>query len=584
MNSAKSFARRYRIANAVWLIVHTVLLLGCGARLPQSEAHGTAILSFTWPPVSRLIPREAQSIRVTFQWQAQTVRDVNFPRREFHSVQNMRIGELPVGDHLVTATAYPNDDGTGTPMATASTVVKILASQETAFRIVMQSTITSLQLLPTSLSVPVYQDRGIAASARDAEGNVVLTRYGSLAWTSSDPASLKVDNVGRVTGIKTGTFTVTVKEPESGVTTTATVMVTDPEQTGPALLAPSSWPKQRGDLQNTSRTSAPTAGGTLLWKSIWFSNGVRNSAVVDTSGDVYVGSGYGYLYKFNGRTGDEMWERGIGPAGGASSPALAHNGTVFVVARSPFEIGVVAALRTDTGAFRWKRQIGEKDFGAIKSPTLGPNGTLYVGSVRSFYALNSATGETIWEKTMKSLDDSAAAIGMDGTVYVCGENLFALDPATGATKWTFNAEPGETYTSACVGADGTVYVLGLALHALDPGTGAIKWKYVPAERITIRPAIGRDGTIYTGASTLVALNPADGTQKWTTPIGKYPWFQDLAIVSDGTIYAVGDRLFAIDGVTGAKKWEFNPGYSIAPPAVGPDGTVYFGGAYMHAVR
>ena len=56
-----------------------------------------------------------------------------------------------------------------------------------------------------------------------------------------------------------------------------------------------------------------------------------------------------------------------------------------------------------------------------------------------------------------------------------------------------------------------------------------------------------------------------------------------AIGSDGTVYfgAHGNKLFAFDGQTGVKKWEFETGFgpefgesAIFGPTIGPDGTVY----------
>ncbi|MFL2905669.1 MAG: PQQ-binding-like beta-propeller repeat protein [Limisphaerales bacterium] len=51
-----------------------------------------------------------------------------------------------------------------------------------------------------------------------------------------------------------------------------------------------------------------------------------------------------------------------------------------------------------------------------------------------------------------------------------------------------------------------------------------------------------------------------------------------AIGSDGTVYFGGDRkLYAINGKTGIKRWEFETGEGVeSSPAIGSDGTVYVG--------
>src|SRR5437667_380260 len=93
------------------------------------------------------------------------------------------------------------------------------------------------------------------------------------------------------------------------------------------------------------------------------------------------------------------------------------------------------------------------------------------------------------------------------------------------------------------------------------------------------PVVGPDGTIYAGSNdkVLYAIRP-DGTQKWS--VGFNALVAGLAIGADGAIYATtgfGEaRLYAInpDGTT---RWSFQAGsYIFGSPAVGSDGTIYFG--------
>ena len=55
-----------------------------------------------------------------------------------------------------------------------------------------------------------------------------------------------------------------------------------------------------------------------------------------------------------------------------------------------------------------------------------------------------------------------------------------------------------------------------------------------------------------------------------------------AIGSDGTVYFGGERkLYAINGKTGRKLWEFETGEGLlSDPAIAADGTVYVGSEHF----
>jgi outer membrane protein assembly factor BamB len=115
------------------------------------------------------------------------------------------------------------------------------------------------------------------------------------------------------------------------------------------------------------------------------------------------------------------------------------------------------------------------------------------------------------------------------------------------------------------------------------------------------PAIGSDGTVYVGvrvnttppAGRLLALNPTDGSEKKNWPKGGFlapDWVDSSpAIGSDGTVYfgCLDGKLYALNPDTGVKKWErFLGSFVPGSPALGPDGTIYIGSydSYLHAVR
>ena len=88
--------------------------------------------------------------------------------------------------------------------------------------------------------------------------------------------------------------------------------------------------------------------------------------------------------------------------------------------------------------------------------------------------------------------------------------------------------PGYVTASPALGSDGTVYTgsFDRSLYALDPATGAVRWSFPTADHIYSSPALaaGPDGAteaVYIGsADGSVYAVGADGTQLWRYDTGE----------------------------------------------------------------
>ena len=160
--------------------------------------------------------------------------------------------------------------------------------------------------------------------------------------------------------------------------------------------------------------------------------------------------------------------------------------------------------------------------------------------------------------------------------------LLGIDGAWGADgteKWAFKTD-GPVGASPAVGSDGIVYVTSKDgnLYAINPD-GSKKWafNFTSAGPIGASAAMGNDGTLYVGsAAGLYAINP-DGTLKWHVFDVDGAVYSCPAIGADGTIYfglADNNAMCAVHG-DGTKKWCFSTGSAVGTsPAVGKDGTIY----------
>ncbi|MEC3982497.1 PQQ-binding-like beta-propeller repeat protein [Amycolatopsis sp. H20-H5] len=198
------------------------------------------------------------------------------------------------------------------------------------------------------------------------------------------------------------------------------------------------------------------------------------------------------------------------------------------------------------------------------------------------------TGKLRWRRTLEGAATAGPVTAADGTIYASSNAgiLHALDPATGADRWTFDTggpSGGDLSVSPLVLPDGIILVpTSGALVALSP-TGARLWSHDLPGRPT--SPISQDGKrVYVGdqSGTVSALDVSgQGHQAvWTLDTGNVSYG---SVVTDGTgrLYTTADSaLVAIDdrGSAGAVAWRAEPADDIVEVSAGlaPDGTVLLG--------
>ncbi|MBN2380063.1 PQQ-binding-like beta-propeller repeat protein [candidate division WOR-3 bacterium] len=234
---------------------------------------------------------------------------------------------------------------------------------------------------------------------------------------------------------------------------------------------------------------------------------------------------------------------------------------------------VDAALRTDTSAvyIKWIYDLP----GNSTYPAIGDDGTVYLGSIDGLYAITTS-GMLRWLFTTEEEVHSDPTIGPDGTIYFgCDDNyLYALNP-NGSLKWKFKAG-AEVLSSPAIGVSGSLYFSSADsnLYALTP-EGEAEWKRKLDLPVNSNPIIGLDGIIYLAhGHWLFAITP-DNSVKWIyeTPTGSEIYYP--AIGQDGTIYfgCEDSYLYAVSN-NGTLKWRCDlPGFPYGP-SINSDGTLF----------
>ncbi len=258
------------------------------------------------------------------------------------------------------------------------------------------------------------------------------------------------------------------------------------------------------------------------------------------------------------------------PAAGQSSPPASGTAPVATIAPAPPTGPVPPAV--NAGLVSWPGALHDAAHSGT-SAVVGPQGA----TIR-------------WTHKLEGPISAGPAVAVDGTIYESSNAgiLHALDPMTGADKWTFNgggsADDGQDLsTTAAILSDGTILWPGprSTLFALDP-SGRMLWSQA-LQGTVLSPAVGATGKVYVADSKgdVVALAPTPTTvsKLWTISIGKES-FGSPALAADGTIYGTADKdLVAITdaGDHATVAWRFHAGDIIeVSPSVAPDGTVVLG--------
>jgi hypothetical protein len=216
----------------VLLAALTWALAGCGGgggggvNSPGASGRGEVRLNIHWPAAStKLIPIAAKSITLsaagpgnqaiplTYNGNTNNVIVVARPPAGQNST-NVALTNLPATSLVITASAFPNSDGSGEMQATGSQTVNISATTPANVSITMGSTVTTISVSIAAGPLAPGAILTATATATDSSGNLVMVAPSTWKWTSSNPAVATVtgsgtDGTAIVKGVAAGSATIT---------------------------------------------------------------------------------------------------------------------------------------------------------------------------------------------------------------------------------------------------------------------------------------------------------------------------------------------------------------------------------------
>lgn len=301
-------------------------------------------------------------------------------------------------------------------------------------------------------------------------------------------------------------------------------------------------------------------------------------------------------------TGLEIgWQRALGS--GYSVPVVGDGLVYAMFAEGDGDW--IAAFDLASGEERWRHRIadmyaghdGSHD-GPISTPALAGGRVFGLGPRGQLFALDAATGDTVWSKNIEEAHEakkpfygfSTSPAVVDDTLVVEigageGKAVAGFDVADGTLRWSLGDDEIHYHSPVVTTLGGRRLVLAAGsshLHGIDPASGEalFSWAHEGDPRAmggaTIVPVPAGDDRVFLmskiDASTMLRIRPdADGTwaveELWSNNAIKQSYV--VPAYHDGHLYGMNNRIFTcVDAATGEIRWRSREPGDGFPTVVG----------------
>jgi outer membrane protein assembly factor BamB len=335
---------------------------------------------------------------------------------------------------------------------------------------------------------------------------------------------------------------------------------------------PYDWPMSGYNplCMSFSPSAAPNTNATAWVSSL--PGGTVWAYPVVAEGKVFIGAG-GVFNAFSESTGSLVWSFSAPGQPGYPCETVVGNGGVFFGTKEPGPAGCIYALNTTTGEELW--EFATEGY-LQANPTIVEDRLYfggYLGSLQGkIYCINATTGESLWNYTTQDRPVTIA-VAYENVYVSCGHwetstmaAIYCLNMYDGSLIWSFDTS--RDISGSLSIANGKVYTVAsyetanCIVYAFNATNGAVVWSTTRYSNA----AAGRTAVAYgklfislgSSARGVYALDEADGDEIWAFPgqsIGGGP------VVADGKVFfARGDSqakvFYAVNEATGAVVWSY----------------------------
>ena len=371
------------------------------------------------------------------------------------------------------------------------------------------------------------------------------------------------------------------------------LMLTEPRNSVPGLMAVSSWPTWQGNLARSGQTSAvslATSTMAVKWTATTTAaQSFSSRPVLDAEGNIYIGRADG-LAKYSS-SGSLIWLY-ANSFDSAPSPLVLDDGTIF------FRNSNVLYAIDQNGRLKWKFWL-DGTVSVNAALALMPDGAIITQGGQKVFAVNQdATLKWSFDSGREVLSSSGASapiVDGDGKIYMAMDKyVYALSP-TGQLLWEKGDDLG-WFSSMSLSSNVLYLTAGInpplgGVYALNTADGSIIWSNANGfnNKPYLAPVVDSADNIYVvlyyvvlpygGSNHLNAYSATASTTSFLTHDNSVGASLATPILtSDGKIYLADQNLLKVfDAASGNLDGSFDTGDNLFYSyfgAVGNDGTIY----------